>query len=161
MFRKLQTFGLHTTATTAGLLPLKPLGVGFRHWNHERRTWRFTEWRPGGAVWLQQRGRDGAGCQISPANRTRRMVAELGDRGYLGHVKTAVLREEQFLTDAEGKRVGVLLDLRAYERLREAEEQLADIRAYDKAQPAVRAEIAAGQFVTLAEYRVSRARKRK
>ncbi|MEI6784240.1 MAG: hypothetical protein WCQ21_25390 [Verrucomicrobiota bacterium] len=57
--------------------------------------------------------------------------------------------------------MGVLLDLRAYERLREAEEQLADIRAYDKAQPAVRAEIAAGQFVTLAEYRVSRARKRK
>ncbi len=76
-------------------------------------------------------------------------------------IAVTCLREEQFLTDAEGKRVGVLLDLRAYERLREAEEQLADIRAYDKAQPAVRAEIAAGQFVTLAEYRVSRARKRK
>jgi hypothetical protein len=41
-------------------------------------------------------------------------------------VKTAVLKEEQFLTDAEGKRVGVLLDLRAYERLSEAEEELAD-----------------------------------
>ncbi len=76
-------------------------------------------------------------------------------------MKTAVLKEEQFLTDAEGKRVGVLLDLRAYERLREAEEELADIQAYDKAQPTVRAEIASGQFETLVEYRVSRARKRK
>jgi len=89
------------------------------------------------------------------------MVAEFGDGSYLGGVKTAVLKEEQFLTDAEGKRVGVLLDLRAYERLCQAEEELADIQAYDKVQPAVRTEIASGQFVTLAEYRVSRTRKRK
>jgi hypothetical protein len=75
-------------------------------------------------------------------------------------VKTAVLKTEQFITDAEGKRVGVLLDLRAYERLREAEEELADLRAYDSARPTVRAEIAAGQFVTLADYRAKRTRKR-
>ena len=76
-------------------------------------------------------------------------------------MKTAALKAEQLITDAEGKRVGVLLDLRAYERLREAEEELADIQAYDKAQPAVRAEIAAGQFVSLAGYRAARTRKRK
>ena len=72
-----------------------------------------------------------------------------------------MLKAEQFITGAEGKRVGVLLDLRAYERLREAEEELADIRAYDTAQPAVQAEIALGQFVTLAEYRFRRTQKRK
>ena len=76
-------------------------------------------------------------------------------------MKTAALKAEQFITDAEGKRVGVLLDLRAYEHLREAEEELADIQAYDKAQPAVRAEIASGQFVTLAGYRAAQIRKRK
>jgi hypothetical protein len=76
-------------------------------------------------------------------------------------MKTAVLKAEQFITDAEGKRLGVLLDLRAYERLREAEEDLADIRAYDSAQPTTRAEITSGQFVTLAEYRAARTRKRK
>ena len=76
-------------------------------------------------------------------------------------MKTAVLKAEQFITDAEGNRVGVLLDLRAYERLREAEEELADIRAYDAAQPIARAEAAAGQFATLAGYRATRTQKRK
>jgi len=44
-------------------------------------------------------------------------------------MKAAVLKDEQFVTDADGKRVGVLLDLRAYERLREAQEELADVQA--------------------------------
>ena len=72
-----------------------------------------------------------------------------------------MLKAEQFITDAQGKRVGVLLDLRAYERLREAEEELADIQAYDTAQPTARAEVAAGKFVTLADYRAGRTRTRK
>jgi hypothetical protein len=74
-------------------------------------------------------------------------------------VKTAVLRAEQFITDARGKRVGVLLDLRAYERLREAEEELADIRAYDSSRRTARAEIASGQFATLSDYLAGRTRK--
>ena len=41
-------------------------------------------------------------------------------------MKTLALKE-QFVTDAGGKRLGVLLDLATYERLREAEEELADI----------------------------------
>jgi hypothetical protein len=67
--------------------------------------------------------------------------------------------KEQFLTDAGGKRVGVLLDLSTYERLREAEGELADIQAYDSARPKVMAEIAHGRATTLAEYRASRRRK--
>jgi hypothetical protein len=76
-------------------------------------------------------------------------------------MKTAVLKDEQFVTDADGRRVGVLLDLRAYERLREAQEELADIKAYDAALPRVQAEIASGQFASLSAYRAKRARKRR
>jgi hypothetical protein len=76
-------------------------------------------------------------------------------------MKTVALKGEQFVTDAEGKRVAVVLDLKAYERLREAQEELADIQAYDTALPSVRAEIASGQFTTLAEYRAKRGRKRR
>ena len=63
--------------------------------------------------------------------------------------------------DASGKRVGVLLDLPTYERLREAEEDLDDIRAYDTAAPRVKAEIARGDFVTLADYRKGRTARQK
>ncbi len=74
-------------------------------------------------------------------------------------MKTSALKE-QFLTDAGGKRVGVLLDLDTYERLREAEEELADSATYDAAKPKVAAELKAGRCTTLAEYRASRAPKR-
>ena len=47
--------------------------------------------------------------------------------------------------------MGVLLDLKAYERLREAQEELADIQAYDSALHTVWAEIASGRFTTLEE----------
>lgn len=47
---------------------------------------------------------------------------------------------EQFITAADGTRLGVLLDLKTYERLPEAEEELADIQAYDTARPKVLAE---------------------
>jgi hypothetical protein len=71
----------------------------------------------------------------------------------------ATALKEQFLIDAGGKRVGVLLDLNTYERLREAEEELADIAAYDAAKPRVMAEVKAGRCTTLAEYRASRPQK--
>jgi len=76
-------------------------------------------------------------------------------------MKTAVVHEPQFVTDATGKRTGVVLNLDTYERLREAEEELADIQAYDAARPTVVAEIKAGSFVTLDEYRSKRNRRRK
>ena len=73
-------------------------------------------------------------------------------------MKTLVLKDEQFVTDANGRRVGVLLDVKTYDRLREAEEDLADIRAYDEARPNVSAELKAGQSSNLAAYRVKRSK---
>jgi hypothetical protein len=71
-------------------------------------------------------------------------------------VKTLVLQEEQFVTDGKGKRLGVLLDLKTYDRLREAEEGLADVRAYDAARPKITADLKAGRFSTLAAYQAKR-----
>jgi hypothetical protein len=76
-------------------------------------------------------------------------------------MKALAAKEEQFLTDAKGKRTGVVLDLRTYEHLREAEEELADIQAYDSTRDHAHSEIAAGQFTTLAAYRAGRGRKGK
>jgi hypothetical protein len=59
-------------------------------------------------------------------------------------VKPPTVKEEQFLTDAKGKRTGVVLDLNTYERLREAEEELAELQAYDAARPKALSEIASG-----------------
>jgi len=69
--------------------------------------------------------------------------------------------KEQFVVNSSGQRVGVLLDLPTYERLREAEDELDDIQAYDAAAPRVKAEIAKGDFITLADYKKARAAKRK
>ena len=74
---------------------------------------------------------------------------------------STLIAKEQFLTDAKGKRTGVLLDLETYEHLRAAEEELADIQAYDVLHDRVHSEITAGQFETLTSYRASRKRKAK
>ena len=71
-------------------------------------------------------------------------------------MKPLAAKEEQFLTDAKGKRTGVVLDLQTYEHLREAEEELADIQAYDALHNRAHSEIAAGQYATLAAYRAER-----
>jgi hypothetical protein len=76
-------------------------------------------------------------------------------------MKALVLNEETFVTDAKGNRVGVVIDLETYQRLREAEEDLADVRAYDQARPKVAEELRAGQATTLADYRAGRGRKSK
>jgi hypothetical protein len=74
---------------------------------------------------------------------------------------SALLAKEQFFTDANGKRTGVVLDLVTYKHLREAEEELADIQAYDALRDRAHAEIAAGQFQTVTSYRARRKRKAK
>lgn len=76
-------------------------------------------------------------------------------------MKTPTAGAEQFLTDARGRRTAVVLDLRTYEHLRETEEELADLRAYDVARGRAQAEIAAGHFTTLSAYRARRVRKAK
>ena len=74
-------------------------------------------------------------------------------------MKLLAAKEEQFLTDAKGKRTGVVLDLQTYEHLREAEEELADIQAYDALHDRAHSEIAAGQYATLVSYRSDRKRR--
>ncbi|MBA2534267.1 MAG: hypothetical protein H0V21_04610 [Rubrobacter sp.] len=44
--------------------------------------------------------------------------------------------EARYLTDDKGKRVGVVLDIKEYERLREIEDEMEDIRRYDEAMAA-------------------------
>lgn len=44
--------------------------------------------------------------------------------------------QEQFVVDTEGRRVAVILDIEAYQRLRESVEELDMIRAYDQAKNA-------------------------
>ncbi len=45
--------------------------------------------------------------------------------------------ETRYVTDENGERVGVILDVREYERLTEALEDLADLRAADEALDAI------------------------
>ena len=44
--------------------------------------------------------------------------------------------EMRYLTDENGKRIGVVLDIEEYERLREIEDEMEDIRRYDEAMAA-------------------------
>jgi hypothetical protein len=76
-------------------------------------------------------------------------------------MKTVLEAKEQFIVDAAGRRVGVLLDLPTYERLREAAEDNADLHCYRAARARVAGEIARGEYATLADYRSKRSRKRK
>lgn len=87
----------------------------------------------------------------------REQVAQTGESASVLPM-SRLAAKEQFLTDAKGKRTGVVLDLATSERLREAAEVLSDIRAYDALHDRAHAEIAAGQFETLASYRASRSR---
>ena len=43
----------------------------------------------------------------------------------------------RYVVDENGKRVGVLLDIKEYERMVEEIEELEDIRAYDEAKAAI------------------------
>jgi PHD/YefM family antitoxin component YafN of YafNO toxin-antitoxin module len=76
-------------------------------------------------------------------------------------MKTVLEEKEQFIVDSTGQRVGVLLDLSTYERLREAAEENEDIRSYRAAKSRVAAEIGRGDYTTLADYGSKRSRKRK
>jgi len=76
-------------------------------------------------------------------------------------MKTVLEEKEQFIVDASGERVGVLLDLPTYERLREAAEDNADLRSYRTAKSRVAEEITRGNYETLADYAKKRAARRK
>ena len=48
-------------------------------------------------------------------------------------IRIMIMLQEQYLTDREGKRVGVVLDLEQFQQIIEELEELEDIRAYDAA----------------------------
>jgi hypothetical protein len=75
-------------------------------------------------------------------------------------MKSLVLHEQAFVTDAQGKRVAVMLDLKTYHRLCEAEEELTEVHAYDTANPKVAADVRAGRITSLAEYAAKRSRRK-
>jgi PHD/YefM family antitoxin component YafN of YafNO toxin-antitoxin module len=58
----------------------------------------------------------------------------------------------QFVTNEEGRRVAVLLDVKTYERLQSAADELSDIRAYDASVSRVHEEVCKGACSTLADY---------
>ena len=62
----------------------------------------------------------------------------------------------QFVVDSNGKRTAVLLDLTTYEKLTDAFEELQDIHEYDETKDAVRAEVEAGDYITLEEYKAEK-----
>ena len=47
---------------------------------------------------------------------------------------SAELNATQFIVDANGNRKAVILDMRRYQELLEAEEDLGDVRAFDEAE---------------------------
>lgn len=71
------------------------------------------------------------------------------------------IKKKQYLTDQSGKRVGVILDMKTFGQIEDELDELACIRAYDKARPETDAAIARGDYVTLDEYLAKRKPKKK
>ncbi|MDI6766537.1 MAG: hypothetical protein QME52_06915 [Bacteroidota bacterium] len=71
------------------------------------------------------------------------------------------VKKKQYLTDQSGKRTGVILDMRTFEKIEEELDELACIHAYDKAKPDVDAAIQRGDYMTLDEYLAERSAKHK
>jgi hypothetical protein len=69
-----------------------------------------------------------------------------------------MLKSPQFVTDEKGRRIGVMLSLKSYEKLLAASEEAADITTYRKSKPKIMAEIARGEYKTLSEYQAKRAK---
>ncbi len=69
--------------------------------------------------------------------------------------------KKKYLTDEAGKRVGVIVDLKTFERIEDELDELACIRAYDKAKPEAGAAVQRGDYVTLEEYLAKRKSKKR
>ena len=66
----------------------------------------------------------------------------------------AIAFAEQFLLDAEGKRVGVIMDIKTYERLVEAAEDQRDAEAYGRVAEEAARDLAAGECINVEQMRV-------
>ena len=58
-----------------------------------------------------------------------------------------------FLFDGSGRRIGVQLDVKSYEQLLKAKEELAEIRAFDESVGVALDSYKKGDFMTLDEYK--------
>jgi hypothetical protein len=62
----------------------------------------------------------------------------------------------EYVLDAKGNRVGIILDIPTYEKLMEALEELEDIRDFDEHTKKAEAEFKRKDYVTLDEYKRER-----
>ena len=60
-------------------------------------------------------------------------------------------KKAQYITDHTGKRVGIVLDLRTFERMQDEIDAYYCKRAYEKAKPATDAEIRRGEFISIGD----------
>ena len=59
------------------------------------------------------------------------------------------IKKRQYLTNLAGKRVGVILDMKTFQKMQDELDDYYCKRAYDKAKPVTDAEIKRGEFATL------------
>jgi len=71
------------------------------------------------------------------------------------------LKRNKYITDSNGKCVGVLVDVTTYKKFLKAVEELEDIKSYDRVKNKVKVEIKSGKSETLQEYLVKRRKKNK
>jgi hypothetical protein len=75
-------------------------------------------------------------------------------------MKSVAQKGEHFVVDGSGQRVAVVLDIGSYQKLIDAAEDNADLRAYKAAKPTIDAQMARGDFTTIEEFRGKRSRRK-
>lgn len=60
-------------------------------------------------------------------------------------------KKRQYITDHNGRRVAVVLDVKTYEKMQDELDDYYSKRAYEKAKPLTDREIKRGDFVTVAQ----------
>lgn len=69
-------------------------------------------------------------------------------------------KRRQYITDHNGRRVAVVLDVKTYEKMQDELDDYYSKRAYDKAKPVTDAAVQRGDFLTIQEYLAKRELKR-
>ena len=60
--------------------------------------------------------------------------------------------KEQYLTDTEGNKIAVVIEIETYQKLMEELDELYCLKGYEQAVAETEAEIEAGDYITLEEY---------
>ena len=64
--------------------------------------------------------------------------------------------KEQYLTDTEGNKIAVVIEIETYQKLMEELDELYCLKGYEQAVAETEAEIAAGDYITLEDYLANR-----